>query len=77
MTYTVQGSNHPNASQHPPTAEAVASWATIFDGPIYSDGAARGYALEVSRRYRFVRVFTHRRGGLGHVFYAVVDGREV
>ena len=61
MTYTIHASHHPGANERPATADAIASWITIFDGPLYSDGAARGYAEEIGRQHRSVRVFKHAR----------------
>lgn len=78
MTYTIHASHHPGANERPATADAIASWITIFDGPLYSDGAARGYAEEIGRQHRSVRVFKHARSpSRGDLWYLVIDGHPV
>ncbi len=70
MTYTLQVSNHPGAFSRIPTADAAASWQTVYDGPIATSAEARAAVDSLARLYRSARVF--RGKAVGKLHYAVL-----
>ena len=56
MNYTLQVSNHPGAGADLPSAEAAASWKTVYDGATTAPEARLAIA-RLSSQYRHVRAF--------------------
>ena len=68
--YTIQVSNHPGAGSRIPTADAAASWNTVYDGPLASSTEARKAVNTCADFYRHARAFRGKE--VGKMWYAVL-----
>lgn len=70
MRYTLQVSNHPGAGARIQSAEAGASWHTVYDGPIATPAEAREAIDRLAQFYTHARAF--KGANAGKLWYAVL-----